>query len=149
MQHGRIIQGSRQAEGVRQLLGQRDRFVAPREGLFRIAELPEGPGDIGAAPHPQVHAITEGQMMVLLAIIERQPLLQVRSTRGQLSKVVECSPQHIVGHQQERLVVDALGQAEVLLGQLPRRLVFRPHQVKSPQPPQDREEFRGLPHLPA
>jgi hypothetical protein len=88
-------------------------------------------------------------MMMLLAIIERQPLLQVRSTRGQISKVVECSPQRMVGHQQERRIVDALGQAEALLGQLPRRLVFRPHQVKPPQTPQDREELRGLPNLPA
>src|SRR5262249_50000067 len=122
MQHGRIVEGSRQAEGVRQVLGQGDRLVAPCEGLVWIAELPEGPGAIGEAPHPQVHAIAEGQMMVLLAIIERYPLLQVRSTRGQLSKVVFCSPQRIIGHQQERWVVSALGQAEALLGQLSRRL---------------------------
>jgi hypothetical protein len=34
--------------------------VAPREGLVWIAEMPEGPGDIGEAPHPQVQAIAEG-----------------------------------------------------------------------------------------
>jgi hypothetical protein len=92
MHEGRIVEGSRQADGVRQLLGEGNCLVAPREGLVWIAELPEGPGDIGEAPHPEVQAIVEGQMMVLLAIIERQPLLQMYSTRGKLSKVVFCSP---------------------------------------------------------
>ena len=43
--------------------------------------------------------------------------------------------------------MDALGQAEELLPQLPRRLVLRPRIMKIPQPPQHREELRGLPHL--
>src|SRR5262249_16093658 len=148
MQHGRIVEGSRQAEGVRKLLGQGDRLLTPPEGLVWIAKLPEGPGDIGEAPYPQVHAIAEGQMMVLLAIIERYTLLQVHSTSGKLFKVVECCPQRIVGRQQERRVADALGQAEALLGQLSCRLVLRSHQVKAPQPPHYREDFRGLPDLP-
>jgi hypothetical protein len=71
MQEGRKLEGSRQAEGVRQLLGERDRLVGPRQGLTGIAELSEGPGDIGKAPYPHVHAIAPGQMMVLLPIIER------------------------------------------------------------------------------
>src|SRR5262252_10733244 len=132
MDEGRIVESSRQTERVRQLLGERDGLVAPCEGLVRIAEMPEGPGDIGEAPHPEIRAIAKGQMVVLLALIERQPLLQMRSTRDQLSKVVFCSPQRIIGHQQERWVVSALGQAEALLGQLSRRLVLRPHQVKPP-----------------
>src|SRR5262245_12596542 len=112
MQHSGIVEGSRQAEGVRQLPGEGDRLIVPREGLVWIAEMPEGPGDIGEAPHPKVYAIAECERMVLLAIIERESLLQVRSTWRHLSKVVECSPQRIVGHQQERRVVDSLGQAE-------------------------------------
>src|SRR5262245_64435422 len=99
MQHGRIVEGSRQAEGVRQLLGQGDRLITPPEGLVWIAELPEGPGAIGEAPHPKVHAIAEGQMVVLLALIERYPLLQVRSTSKKLSKVVERCPQRTAGSQ--------------------------------------------------
>src|SRR5215831_13698739 len=147
MHEGGIVEGSRQADGVRQCLGEDNGLVAPREGLVWIAELPEGPGDIGEAPRPEVQAIAEGQMMVLLALYERQPLLQVYSTRGKLSTVVFCSPQCMAGHQQERRILHALGQTEALLGHLPRGLVLSPHEVKPPQPPLDREALWRLSHL--
>ena len=54
-----------------------------------------------------------------------------------------------MGFEEERRVVDPLGQAEALLRQFSRRLVLRAHQIKSPQPKQDREELRRLPYLPA
>ena len=112
MQPGRIVQGSRQADGVRQLLGQGEGLVAPREGLVWIAEQPQGPGHIGEAPDPEVQAIVEGQGAVLLGIIEGEPLLQVRPSQGQLSQEVHRAPQRMVGHQEERRVVHALGQTE-------------------------------------
>ena len=54
-----------------------------------------------------------------------------------------------MGFEEERRVLDPLGQAEALLRQFPCRLVLRAHQVKPPQPKQDREELRCLPHRPA
>ena len=86
-------------------------------------------------------------MVVLLAIVERHSLFQMRSGRGHLTEEVYCDPQRMVGYQQESQVLDTLGQAETLLGQLARRLVLCSHQVKPPQSPEDREEIRGLPHL--
>jgi hypothetical protein len=80
MQQGCIVKSRRQADGVRQLLGQGESLVAPGEGLVWIAEQPQRPGHVGEAPDPEVQAITEGQCAVLLGSIEGQPLLQVHST---------------------------------------------------------------------
>ena len=44
MEAGRIGQGHRQAQGVRQLLGQGQGLVAPPQGLVRIAQAPTAPG---------------------------------------------------------------------------------------------------------
>ena len=72
---GRQEQGEPQAEGVRQLPGQRHGLVAPLQGLFRIAQPPQRHGDIGAACHPGVLAIAEGMGTVLLGVVEGNPLL--------------------------------------------------------------------------
>src|SRR6266702_4098224 len=71
----------------------------------------------------------------------------MRSSRGYLSQKIYGDPQRMMGHQQERRVLDALGQTEALLGQLSRNPVLSPHEIKPPQPPQDREELRALPDL--
>src|SRR5262249_37742444 len=144
MHEGCIVEDSRQADGVRQVLGEGNCLVAPREGLVWIAKLPEGPGDIGEAPRPEVQAIAEGQMLVLLAIIERQPVFQLYSTGGNLSRVVFCSPQCMAGPHYERRILTAWGQTEALLGHPPRGLVLPPHEVKPPQPPLDREALWRL-----
>ena len=52
MEQGRKVQSRRQAEGVRQLPGQRQRLVAPLQGLVWIAQQPQGHGGIGAAATP-------------------------------------------------------------------------------------------------
>src|SRR5262249_26888267 len=54
-----------------------------------------------------------------------------------------------MGLEEERWVVDPLGQAETLLRQFPRRLILRAYMIKPPQPKQDREELWSLPNLPA
>ena len=66
--------------------------------------------------------IEEGRGAVLLGIVEGNALLQVCSGRGQtLPARTRCSLAH--GEPpEERRVLDALGQAEKLLSQLPRRL---------------------------
>ena len=54
-----------------------------------------------------------------------------------------------MGFEKERWVVHPLSQAEALLREFPRRLILGANQIKPPQPKQDREELRRLPHLPA
>ena len=132
-----------------QLLGQGERFVAPPQGLVRITEQPQGLRRVGQAPHPRVDPRAEGQGAVLLRVVEGDTLLQVGASRDDLAKPEQARPERKMGFEEERRVVDPLGQAEALLRQFPRRLILRAHQIKPPQPKQDREELRGLPHLPA
>ena len=92
MEPGSKGQGSRQAEGVRQFLGQGERFVASLQGLVRIAKRPQNQGCNGQAGHPRVKAIAEGMGTVLLRIIEGNALLQVCLGRGQLSQLGQGRP---------------------------------------------------------
>jgi len=99
MEPHRIAQGSRQAVGVGQLPSQGDRLVALCESLIWIAKHPQGLGQIGEAPYPEVKAITEGQRAVHLRIIEGKALFKVRAGRGHLSQLVGSDPQGMVSHQ--------------------------------------------------
>jgi len=53
----------------------------------------------------------------------------------------------MVSLHQERGIVDALGQGEELLPQLPRRLHLPPSYIKQPQPPQRGKELWRVLHL--
>ena len=52
-----------------------------------------------------------------------------------------------MGFQEEGGILLVLYKAEKPLPEIVGSLVLRPHEVKSPQPPQDRKEFRALPDL--
>ena len=86
---------------------------------------------------------------MLLGVVEGDTLLQVGASRGDLAQPEQAHPERKMGFEEERWVVDPLGQAEALLRQFPRRLILRAHQIKPPQPKQYREELRCFPHLPA
>src|SRR5438132_9462125 len=96
--------------------------MASLHGLVRVAQQPQGLGGIGEAGHAGILAIDEDMGTVLLAIVESNPLLQMRLSRGELSQIVQGIPKRIVRLQEERGVVGPLGQAEELLAQLPCRL---------------------------
>jgi len=55
---------------------------------------------------------------MILEVIEGRPLLQVSSGSGQFSQKEQGGPQRVVGLQEERTVLDLLGQGEQLLPQL-------------------------------
>ena len=103
---------------------------------------------MGEATHARVMAAVEqGVSAVLLGIVEGPPLRQVDLGRGERSAPHQGGPQRVVGLQEERCVVDRLGQAEE---PLPQRLcprVLAAGGRKSPEPPQHREELWGLPQL--
>ena len=111
MEPGSKVQGKSQAKGVRQLLGQGERLVAPLQGLVRIAKKPQGQGCIGEASHPRVMPVQEGMGAVLLGVVEGNPLLQVLSGWSKLSQIEQGHPQRIVGLQEESRVLCALGQS--------------------------------------
>ena len=82
MEHGSKAQGKTQAKGVRTLLRQGHRLVAPRQPLVRIAKIPQRPGGIAAANHASVVPIEERRGAVLLGVVEGYPLCKVRVRRG-------------------------------------------------------------------
>ena len=82
MEHGSTAQGKTQAKGVRTLLRQGHRLVAPRQPLVRIAQEPQRPGGIAVANHTSVLPIEERRGAVLLGIVERYTLCKVRVRCG-------------------------------------------------------------------
>ena len=95
------LQGKRQAEGVRQILGQRDRLLASLEGLVRVAKIPQGQGRIVEGRRPRVLPVEEDMRAVLLGIVEGHHVLQVRSRRRKRSHEEQSKPQDPVGLQEE------------------------------------------------
>src|SRR5262249_43751644 len=60
MKPGGKVQRSSQAEGVRELLGQRESLVAPLQGLIWIAQMPQGKGCKVQAHHLRGDPVVEG-----------------------------------------------------------------------------------------
>jgi hypothetical protein len=92
-------EGNGEAKGVRQLLGEGERFVDSPQGLVRIAEIPQWQRPKGETVHPGVIAIQKGVGAMLLGIVERHALLQVFTGASELSQPDQGIPQHTVGHQ--------------------------------------------------
>src|SRR5262245_22977667 len=82
MDCGSTVQGVSQAKGVCPLLRQGHRLLDPRQPLVRIAQQPEEMGVMAAARHPSILPIEQRRGTVLLEIIEREPLCQMRVCRS-------------------------------------------------------------------
>ncbi len=70
--------------------------------------------------------------MVLLGVVEGDPLRKMGLGSGKLAQIVHGVPEGRVCPQEERRVADLLGQGEEVLSQLPRRLQLHPEQIKIP-----------------
>src|SRR5215510_10483435 len=92
-------------------------------------------------------AVEQCVSVVLLRIVEISPLFYVGSGGGKLSAPQQRSPQRVMGFQEERSVVDLLGQAQEPLPQRPRQLVLCAVVIKSPESPQRWKVLWSLPHL--
>src|SRR4029453_4134226 len=82
MEPGSNAPGIRQAKGVRTLLRQGHRLVVPCQPLVRIAKTPQRAGTNAMAKHTRVLPIEDRRGVMLLGVIERYPLRQVRVRRG-------------------------------------------------------------------
>src|SRR5262245_33080243 len=110
MEQGSTAKCKSQVEGRRQLLGQGKSFAGSLEGLVWIAQQPQGPGCKALTNYPRVFPSTErSQGAVLLEIVERDDLLQVRSSLGKLSQAVEGLRQGIMSHEAKSRVLYILG----------------------------------------
>src|SRR5262249_38840360 len=74
MEHRSRIQGTPQAIGVCNLLRQNYRFLAPRQRLVRITQVPQHTSSKAMAHHPSVLAIEKRIGAVLLGVVERYTL---------------------------------------------------------------------------
>src|SRR5712692_8538795 len=149
MELGSKDQGCSQTRGVRQILGQDNRLVAPLQGLVRMAKQPQGPGRIEPAAHPGVMPAVENSMRaMLLGVVKGYALLCVCTSRDQFPKPKRSGPQCMVSLQKERGVLGVLGQSQELLPQLTCSLRPTAKIIIHPQSPQHWEELRRFSHLP-
>src|SRR5262249_39969752 len=82
MEPGSKVQDITQAIGVDNLLRQCQRLIVPCQSLVRRAKVQQRPGGMAAAHHARVLSVEERSSAVLLGIIERQSLCQMRVCRG-------------------------------------------------------------------
>src|SRR5882724_7241474 len=98
MEHGRTAKRIHEAERVRQLSREDERFVAALEGLIRKAQRPQDAPRKRQASHTGVLNSPKGQGAVLIGIIEGNPLLQVCSGLIQLAEPIRARPKSLVGY---------------------------------------------------
>jgi hypothetical protein len=109
-------------EGVREVLSEAEGFVTPLQGLLWITQQPQGPGRIGEARHLRILSIQRDQVTVLLGVIERDALLQVRAGRGQRALEEQRRPQRPMGLQPKGGGLEVLSQVQTLFSQVVCRL---------------------------
>src|SRR5437867_10108051 len=95
--------------------------------------MPQGMRRKAPAKHPEVAGKPgeETQSVVLLRVVERNPVFQVCSRRGQFPLEEQVLSERPVGNREESRVMLALSQGEELIAHFPRGLQFRPHDVES------------------
>src|SRR5215468_3635762 len=96
------------------------------------------------AQHTGILAIEEGRGTVLLGIIERQTLCQMRGRRGYRAQEEQRRPQGAVRRHKHGSVLDLSRQGEELLTQDLRHLMLGGHMMTIPQTTQYEEKLRGI-----
>ena len=69
---------------------------------------------MGAASHPRILSVAEGQRSVLVWVVKADALLQKFVGRGKFSETLQSNPQGIMRLYKELGVLRALGQGEKL-----------------------------------
>ena len=87
MEHGSMTQDKTQAEGVRHVLREDHRLLAPRQPLVRRTQVPQRIGGKDVANHAYVLPVEERLSTVLLGIIQGDTLREVSACSGWLSHV--------------------------------------------------------------
>src|SRR5262245_31761156 len=85
MEIGRIDQDAGQAVGVRELMGQGEGLSTALLGLVWITEKPQRHRQRPKTAQPWVSFVQQVLGVVLLWIVNGEPLLQMRPRRGELS----------------------------------------------------------------
>src|SRR5262245_27446240 len=96
MDNGSSKQSSRQAKGMRQLLGPGERFLAALERLVGIAQIPQGSTGPGEADRLGIRAIAKDLGVRWLSVIQGYRLLRICSLLDKLAKQEKGLRQHRV-----------------------------------------------------
>ena len=96
------------------------------------------------ANHARVLPIEDRRGVVLLGVVERYPLRQVRVRRGWRAQEGQCRPQGTVGRHEHCGVLGLLRQGQELLAQGVRRLQLGVHEIIIPQATQRWETLLGV-----
>lgn len=115
------------------------------ERLIGIAQKPQRPGPEAQAGHPGIVAIQKDMRPVLLGVVERDAMLQVRARRHELAQPEQGVAHDIVSDQKRTWIVHPSGQREQLLAQLPRPPVLGPQFMELPESAQHRHELGRFP----
>ena len=137
------VEGLGQTEGMGELLSPCNGLLAPLPCLFRVAQKPQGPGQMGQA----CHAVVRGGILDNVrgwprCAGEGEAVLQMGTRQSQLAEMVQDGPQSVMGAQQEDRIVLLLGEAETLFGQLPHAPEFSSIEIQHAHAPQHPEELR-------
>src|SRR5215831_3221172 len=92
MEDGRIIQGQRQAKGVRHGVGPCQRGVAHGPCLVWIAQMPQGMSEPATTKDAYIHAEQDGMCKLLRRVVKRNPLFHVLTSRHNRSQTVQRCP---------------------------------------------------------
>src|SRR6516165_10755169 len=129
-----------QAIGVRKLLRQRHRLLAPHQPLGRRATIPQRPSAKAVAYHPRVLTIEERISAVLLGIVERHPLCKVCLCRGDRAQMQQDRSHGSMRCEEHPRVLSLLRQCQKLLAYGVRCLQLGSVVITTPQSTQYWEE---------
>src|SRR5215470_7146855 len=115
MEYSSHAQDKTQAVGVRMLLRQRHRLLAPRQPLLRIAQGPQRPGGKAMAHHTSIRPIKEHPGTVLLRVVQGYSLRKMRVRRGYRTQEEQRPPQGTTRHYEHDNILGLLRQGQELL----------------------------------
>src|SRR5712691_4508201 len=92
MEYSRTTQSKSQAKGVSTLLCQGQCVVDLRQPLVGMTQIPQRPSSQAMTNHPSILPIAERSGAVLLGVVERHPLCQVRVCSGDRTQEEQRHP---------------------------------------------------------
>src|SRR5262249_11940252 len=139
--YSRKTQNESQAKGVRTLLRQGYCLIVLHLPLVRIAQVPERPSSMATAYHAIVLPIEERRGAMLLGIVERYALYQVRECRGLLSHEGQRRPQGTARSTKHGNIPHPLCERQELFTQLLCRPILGTHGIITVQATQHGEKL--------
>jgi hypothetical protein len=131
-EHAGAEQNLRQRVGVSQLPGFQEPLVVTRQGLIRVAEREQCPGQPGRRRRARVASVKQRERAVPGGTVKRKGLFEVRPGRKQLPNVMCVGADNPVSYHPRASRVLSLGKAQQFVGYSNGLSVRRACRVKGP-----------------